>query len=81
VIENMAYLEAADGSRAFLFGEGGAERAAASLSTPFLGAIPLWPELREASDAGEPLAMRDPDGRAPRAFAEIAGRILAGLKA
>ena len=59
VIENMAWLENANGERQFLFGEGGAKRAAQELNAPFLGAIPLFPELRQASDDGQPLAIND----------------------
>lgn len=80
VIENMAYLESAGGERSHIFGEGGAERAATALEAPFLGAIPLWPELRAASDAGVPLVISDPSGRAARAFAELARKLRAALK-
>ncbi|MEM9495267.1 MAG: Mrp/NBP35 family ATP-binding protein [Pseudomonadota bacterium] len=59
VVENMAWLETADGAKQFLFGEGGARRAAASLEAPFLAEIPIYPDLREASDAGTPLAATD----------------------
>ena len=59
VIENMAWLEDASGNRQYLFGEGGAERAAKQLDAPFLGALPLFPDLRTASDAGTPLAAGD----------------------
>ena len=59
VIENMAWLENSSGERQYLFGKGGAERAAEDLEAPFLGAVPLYPELREASDAGAPLAATD----------------------
>ncbi len=62
VIENMAWLEGADGERQYLFGEGGAKKAAESMNAPFLGAIPLYPELRQASDYGLPLAARDHPG-------------------
>lgn len=56
VIENMAWLEGPAGERQYLFGEGGAEKAAADLSAPFLGAMPLYTDLREASDNGTPIA-------------------------
>lgn len=59
VIENMAWLETGDGARQYLFGEGGAQRAAEDLGAPFLGAIPLYPALRTASDEGAPLAASD----------------------
>ena len=58
VIENMAWLETSDGQKQFLFGEGGAKRAANDLNVPFLGELPLYPDLRAASDSGTPLAAR-----------------------
>ncbi len=59
VIENMAWLELPTGERQYLFGEGGAARAAEELGAPFLGAIPLFPDLRIASDEGQPIAAAD----------------------
>ncbi len=59
VIENMAWLEMPDGSKQYLFGEGGAKRAALELEAPFLGAIPIYPELRTASDDGTPISAAD----------------------
>jgi ATP-binding protein involved in chromosome partitioning len=43
-----------DGQTVDIFGKGGAERAAQALKVPFLGALPLYPELRANSDAGDP---------------------------
>ncbi|MBT8472872.1 MAG: Mrp/NBP35 family ATP-binding protein, partial [Marinicaulis sp.] len=76
VIENMAWLETQDGDKQFLFGEGGAEKAAAELDAPFLGTVPLYPDLRIASDNGEP-----PDANHPAAkiFANLAEKILAAI--
>jgi ATP-binding protein involved in chromosome partitioning len=54
IIENMSYLVADDGRTIDIFGRGGAEAAAQRLRVPFLGALPLFPELRVNSDAGEP---------------------------
>ena len=73
VVENMAWLEGANGERQYLFGEGGARRAAAELGAPFLGAIPLYPALRESADAGTPLAAQDHP--ATDIFMNIAKRI------
>src|SRR5205823_6762965 len=57
VVENMSYIPAPDGSIAMdLFGRGGAQRAAQELGVPFLGELPLFPELRVNSDAGRPHA-------------------------
>jgi ATP-binding protein involved in chromosome partitioning len=54
VVENMSYFAAPDGTEVDIFGRGGAERAARRLGLPYLGAIPLFPELRVNSDAGNP---------------------------
>jgi len=54
IVENMSYLVAPDGQTIDLFGRGGAELAAQKLRLPFLGALPLFPELRVNSDAGQP---------------------------
>jgi ATP-binding protein involved in chromosome partitioning len=56
VIENMAWFEQSDGSRAYIFGEGGAQRTAEEMKVPFLGALPILPALREGGDSGVPAA-------------------------
>ncbi|MFQ5562117.1 MAG: P-loop NTPase [Parvularculaceae bacterium] len=78
VIENMAWIENPDGSRAYVFGKGGAERAAAEIDAPFLGAVPLYPDLREASDRGAPVAA---DSSAGILFAALADKIAEALTA
>lgn len=59
VIENMAWFEQPDGSRAYIFGRQGAERTAEELKVPFLGALPILPVLREGGDSGVPAATGD----------------------
>ncbi len=54
VVENMSYFIGDDGKEYDLFGKGGAEKMAARLGLPFLGAIPIQTELRVNSDAGTP---------------------------
>jgi hypothetical protein len=54
MVENMSYFVNADGSVADIFGRGGAEKAAQNLGLPFLGAIPMFTELRVNSDSGNP---------------------------
>src|SRR3954468_12654847 len=56
VVENMSYLTLPDGSIQDIFGRGGAEKAARELGLPFLGALPMFTELRINSDAGKPHA-------------------------
>jgi ATP-binding protein involved in chromosome partitioning len=79
VIENMAWLDDGAGGRNYLFGKGGAEKAAQDLGVPFLGALPIHPALRVASDEGAPLSQSAPDDDAVRAFDDLAKKIQAAL--
>lgn len=73
VIENMSvHVCAACGAVEHIFGHGGAEAEAARIGAPFLGAAPLSMALREASDAGRPVAALDPDGPHGRLYRAIA---------
>ena len=80
IVENMAHFVCPDcGGQHAIFGEGGARSEAARLGVPFLGAVPLTMELRAASDAGQPVTARDPDGPMGRIYQQIARSVLAGL--
>jgi ATP-binding protein involved in chromosome partitioning len=80
LIENMAQFicPVCDTSHA-IFGEGGARSEAARLDVPFLGAVPLTMDLREASDSGNPVTARDPDGPLGRAYIEMAAALWSRL--
>ena len=56
VVENMSCFIAPDGSQHDIFGRGGAQRAAQELALPFLGELPMFPDLRANSDGGTPQA-------------------------
>ena len=56
IVENMSYFVGPDGAIHDIFGRGGAQRAAQELGLPFLGDLPMYPELRINSDAGNPTA-------------------------
>jgi ATP-binding protein involved in chromosome partitioning len=73
VIENMAWFDQPDGSRAYIFGRGGAERTAGELGVPFLGALPILSDLREGGDAGVPAATGS--GAAAEAFRLLAAAL------
>ena len=55
LVENMSYVPLPGGGTLDLFGRGGTERVATQMGLPFLGALPMFPELRQNSDAGTPL--------------------------
>lgn len=48
-----------------IFGKGGGEKEASELGVPFLGAIPLDPEMRKAADEGRPFIVRRAGGDSP----------------
>lgn len=77
VIENMSWMSGPGGERQYPFGRGGGEQLAAELKVPLLGQVPLDPSLREGGDEGRPVSATDPDSEVGRAFAEIAGALVA----
>ncbi|MEU7822034.1 Mrp/NBP35 family ATP-binding protein [Catellatospora sp. NPDC049111] len=81
VIENMSWLELPDGSKMEVFGAGGGQTVADSLtrltgaSVPLLGQIPLDTGVREAGDDGVPAVLAGPDSPAGKALNAIADRL------
>jgi len=75
VIENMSHYALPDGSKDFLFGEGGARAFAEQEGLPLLGEIPITRRLRESGDAGVPLVVRDPDDASALALRVTARRV------
>jgi ATP-binding protein involved in chromosome partitioning len=81
VIENMSWLTGPDGSRQYLFGEGGGAQLAGELGVPLLGQIPLDPALRVGGDEGRPISAIAPESEAALAFAALAQALVARGKA
>lgn len=81
VIENMSAMVMPDGSSFDLFGSGGGEQIADSLTrrmgydVPLLGSIPLDIALRQAGDAGMPLVWSDPEAPASQVLRGVAARL------
>ena len=62
VIENMSYFIAPDTKKRYdIFGSGGGERVSKELNVPFLGGIPINPQIREGGDKGIPIVFDIPD--------------------
>lgn len=74
MIENMSvFLCPHCGEASHIFGSGGVKAEAEALGLAYLGDIPLHPDLRVRSDAGEPIALDDgPVGTAFRRTARAA---------
>ncbi|MER7008395.1 P-loop NTPase [Dactylosporangium sp. NPDC000555] len=81
VVENMSWLEMPDGQRMEVFGAGGGQTVADSLTrmvgakVPLLGQIPLDTRLREAGDVGLPLVLATPDAPAAVALSSVADKL------
>ncbi len=76
IIENMSYFACPHcGERTDIFSHGGAKATAAEMGADFLGEIPLDMAIREASDAGKPITVADPDNPHSKAFLAIADQV------
>jgi len=77
VIENMSYLTLPDGTRMDVFGQGGGQKMALQYDVPFLGAIPMNPNVRIGGDNGKPIVIADPESDAALALKSLAGTVAA----
>ena len=78
VVENMSgFVCPHCGERTDLFGAGGGEAMAADMAVPFLGRVPLDPQVVAASDAGQPFAADPAASATARAFEQIVQQIVA----
>jgi ATP-binding protein involved in chromosome partitioning len=81
VVENMSWLELPTGERMEIFGSGGGQTVADSLTrlvgaaVPLLGQIPLDTRVREAGDVGTPIVLAEPDTPAAKAMSAVADKL------
>ena len=82
VVENMSYLPCPHcGESIDVFGSGGGEAVAKSLSrllgaeVPLLGQVPIDKRLREGGDSGRPLVLDEPDSPAGKELLNIVGKL------
>lgn len=77
IVENMSYMIAPQSKeRIDVFGEGGGRRTAERMDVPFLGELPLDPEVRVGGDTGKPVALRGESDPAAKGFFEVARRVV-----
>jgi Mrp family chromosome partitioning ATPase len=78
IIENMSTLECPHCKGTIdLFKTGGGQRMAEDLGVPYLGRIPIDPQIVRQADEGKPFITNRPDSAAARAFNEIVDKITA----
>ncbi len=76
IIENMSFYECPSCHHVeYIFGKGGGERSARDLGVPFLGGVPIDPEIVTGGDTGKPIVTENPDSAAAKAFTGLATRI------
>ena len=60
LIENMAYFQAEESDeKNYIFGEAGVKYLSNDLNIEFLGEVPIYKSLREASDFGRPASLQE----------------------
>ncbi len=81
VVENMSYLQLPSGERMEVFGSGGAQEVAGTLSkrfgydVPVLGQVPLEEALREGGDSGAPIVEADPSAESAKVLQTAADQL------
>ena len=77
VVENMSYLPMPDGTRLDVFGQGGGRHLAEAAGVPFIGEIPIDPQVRIGCDEGVPIVVSHPQSAAALALVAVAQDIAA----
>nr|WP_321457517.1 iron-sulfur cluster carrier protein ApbC [uncultured Cohaesibacter sp.] len=80
LVENMSYFTCPTcGSRHDIFGHGGARETAAEIGIPFIGEIPLHMDIREGSDAGDPIVVSEPESDHTAIYLQIAHAMMQNI--
>ena len=81
IVENMSGFSCPHCKQSIdLFKQGGGRKAAEDLKVPFLGAVPLDPQLVVQGDAGKPFVAAFPETATAAAFSEITAKVEAAVK-
>src|SRR6188472_4463898 len=76
VIENMSYLECPHcKEHTHIFGKGGGQLVSEQFKIPFIGEIPLDPQIMTGSDIGKSVIISDPDSIHSYVFSKVAKTI------
>ena len=77
IVENMSFYLCPDcGKETEIFRRGGGQKESDRLGIPLLGRIPLESAVCDAGDAGVPVVIGQPDGRAGQEFRQIAAAVV-----
>lgn len=76
IIENMSYLQTADGSKVTPFGSGGGQKLASEIKVPFLGEVPIDPLVSQCGDSGEPIVRKYPTHPVSQSYMQLGETVL-----
>jgi ATP-binding protein involved in chromosome partitioning len=77
IVENMSHLNCPHCSKEIdVFSRGGGYKMAEKFDIPFLGEIPIDPEIRKGGDYGNPIVLSQPGSEVSKSFTTIAEEIL-----
>jgi ATP-binding protein involved in chromosome partitioning len=77
IVENMSFYLCPDcGKETEVFRHGGGQKESERLGIPLLGRIPLESAVCDAGDAGVPVVVGEPDGRAGQEFRQVAAAVV-----
>jgi ATP-binding protein involved in chromosome partitioning len=77
IVENMSYMVVpGSDQRIDVFGEGGGKRTAEAMGVPFLGELPLEPQIRIGGDSGRPIAIFGEDHPQASSFYDMARAVI-----
>jgi ATP-binding protein involved in chromosome partitioning len=80
IIENMSYYLNPDGTKEYIFGQGGGKKLAEEMGLNFIGEIAVNTGIRKGGDEGKPIVLGDPDSAEAKQFAEISKNLAAQVK-
>jgi ATP-binding protein involved in chromosome partitioning len=80
VVENMSGFVAPDTGKVYdIFGRGGGQLVAEQMGVPYLGEVPIDPDVRVAGDTGVPIVVSRPESPAALALTEVAQKLAAAV--
>jgi ATP-binding protein involved in chromosome partitioning len=79
IVENMSGFACGTcGEVTHIFSKGGGEAIAREIGMPFLGAVPIEPEIVDSGDAGKPMVIAHPNSAAALVYVKIAEALVGG---
>jgi ATP-binding protein involved in chromosome partitioning len=75
VVENMSYYALPDGTKEYIFGQGGGPKLAEKLNTTFFGEVPISKDVRIGGDEGKPIVIGKPESEQAKVFKSAAEKL------